>query len=150
MLVVLKVQQFYIQYKMTIALESSKASFEKLIINAGEFSKCKINSKEIIYKGKLYDIKSVLTYGDKVEMIVVNDIYEENLLVKIKNLLSNSDQNKKGNPVELQKLILLQYISPEIKDENLIPYLSINTRNKVIINIYIFYPDIISPPPESV
>lgn len=150
MLLILSMQQGYVQYKMSEKLKSNKATFEKIMLSTSEFEKSKINKNEIFLNGKMYDVKSATVYGDIVELVVINDIEEENILVRIKNFVKNTSVPNNKNPDQLHQLISLIYLQPFSESLLFIPSFNINLFCQPKLNIVSNYPDILSPPPRLV
>jgi hypothetical protein len=113
MLLIYKVQQFSVQYKMRLAVNGNGASFEKLILSISEYRNSLINSRELYVRGNLYDVKSVNIIGDKVELLVINDLKEKILLQEIKDFLQKSNQSKKELPDKLQKFLSINYLAAD-------------------------------------
>ena len=148
MLLIYKVQQFSVQYKMRLALNESEISFERLILNIDEYRKSRLNSREISYKGNMYDVKSVNITGDSVELLVINDVKEKILLQEIKDFLQKSNQSKKELPDQLQKFLSINYIAADEGRMIYIPSFSSNIFQHPDFNICPDHSDIHSPPPK--
>lgn len=148
MLLIYRVQQLSVQYKMRQLVNSNEVSFEKLILNIDEYRASRINSKEVYVKGNLYDVKSVNITGDKVELLVINDIKEKILLQQIKDYLKKSDQSKKELPDQLQKLLSVNYIGADEGRLIYIPSFDFNIIYSPDQDISSDPSDIPSPPPK--
>ena len=148
MLLIFKVQQFSVQYKMRLAVNSNEASFEKLILSLSEYRNSRINSRELYVKGNLYDVKSVNITGDMVELLVINDVKEKILLKAIKDFLNQSNQSKKELPDQLQKFLSLNYLAANQGRIIYIPSYGSNIIHPPDPDIYTFQSDIPSPPPK--
>lgn len=148
MLLIYKVQQFSVQYKMRLALNESAISFEKLILNIDEYRKSRLNSREISYKGNMYDVKSVNITGDSVELLVINDVKEKILLQEIKDFLQKSNQSKKELPDQLQKFLSINYIFAEEGHMIYIPPVGFNIFQQPDSNLSSNFLDKPSPPPK--
>jgi hypothetical protein len=148
MLLIYKAQQFYVQHQMRLVVNDSETSFEKLMLNIDEYRKCRLNSREVSYKGNLYDVKSVNITGDSVELLVINDVKEKFLLKEIKDFLQKSNQSKKELPEQLQKFLSVNYIAPDEGRIIYIPSLHYNIIYHSELDIYSDPSDIPSPPPK--
>lgn len=148
MLLIYKVQQFSVQYKMRLALNESEISFERLILNIDEYRKSRLNSREISYKGNMYDVKSVNITGDSVELLVINDVKEKILLQEIKDFLQKSNQSKKELPDQLQKFLSINYIAADEGRMIYIPSFCSNIFQQPDSNLSSNFLDKPSPPPK--
>jgi len=148
MLLIYKVQQFSVQYEMRLALNESAISFEKLILNIDEYRKSRLNSREISYKGNMYDVKSVNITGDSVELLVINDLKEKILLQEIKAFLQKSNQSKKELPDQLQKFLSINYIAADEGRMIYLPSSSSNIFQQPDSNLSSNFLDKPSPPPK--
>jgi hypothetical protein len=148
MLMVYKIQQFSVQYKMSRAMNNNEASFEKLIFNLDEYYKCRLNSREISYNGDLYDVKSVKFCGAIAELLVLKDERETALLEEIKAFLHKSNQSKKELPDHLQKLLSINYIAADEGRLIYIPSLDYNIFYQPESNLVSDFIDNPSPPPK--
>lgn len=148
MLLIYKIQQFYVQYEMRLAVNDSKVSFEKLILSRDEYHKSRLNSREISYKGNMYDVKSVNITGDIAELLVINDVKEKILLREIKAFLHKSNESKKELPDQLQKFLSLNYLFADKENTIYVPSLISNIFHHPSRYILPDYTDIPSPPPK--
>ena len=148
MLLVHKIQQFYVQYEMRLVVNDNETSFEKLILSIDDYHRSRINSHEISHKGNMYDVKSVNITGYIVELLVINDIKEKILLKNIKDFLRNSNRQKKELPDQLQKFLSINYISSDKERIIYIPSLSFNIFHYPDWNLISDPSDIPSPPPK--
>lgn len=148
LLVIFKIEQSYIKGKMHVALNNSKTRFRKITLSLSDYQKNNINTEEIIVDGKMYDIKSITITDNKVELLVIHDIDEENIIEKITRT-ANQDKATKGNLVcKLRKFVSLNYLStnqpatPQIvKSSNNIFYCN---HSKLVSTVA----DISNPPPQ--
>ena len=92
-------------------LKEDQALATRLTLSISDFQKSRVNSGEIYFKGKMYDIKSADISADKVELLVINDTKEEKIIEKNNELSKNTNgQNKL--PGQLLRLITMVYIFP--------------------------------------
>lgn len=148
MLLIYKIQQFYVQYEMRLVVNDSNNSFEKLNLNLDEYRKSHLNSREILYKGNMYDVKSVNITADNVELLVINDVKEKILLDEIKDFLHKSNQSKKELPDQLQNFLSVNYIASEEGRLIYIPSFDSYIFLHSDPDIYSDPSDIPSPPPK--
>jgi hypothetical protein len=148
MLLVYKIQQFYVQYEMSLLVKDSHTSFEKLILGTADYQKSRINSHEISFKGNMYDVKSVKITGDIAELLVINDKKEKNLVKNIQDFLTKTNQQKKELPEQLQKFLSLNYLSADQELTIVIPSLSSIIFQSVNSYFLSDLSDIPSPPPK--
>ena len=109
-LLIYKIQQYSVQHEMELALNNRETLFQKLTLSLGDFQKSRINAHEIVFNGKMYDLRSINISGDKAELLVINDTREENIIENIKNSVNTNNQQNKGLPHLLANLFTLLYI----------------------------------------
>lgn len=136
--------------KMQLVLENSSSGFEKMTLNLATYNACKLDEKEILYKGNMYDVKSIHKSGNTVELIVIKDSKENELKDKIKEtsqLLNESDKNSDPRLIDLFELVYLCpqtiLVTPGIQIKSLafLPFKQ---------NIHLPVGEIPSPPPRNV
>ncbi len=108
---VYKIEQCVVRIEMLAALNNKLNQSEKIILSVSDFQKSKIDSREIFFKGKMYDIRSIRRTGNTVELFVINDAREERILEKIKEL-ENDTGRRHHLPGKLIELLTLVYICP--------------------------------------
>lgn len=108
-----KCKQFEIQYRMFTSMHSDQLEYQKISLSISEYSKCKLNKREMNYQGKLYDIKSVEIHADQVDVLVVHDKEEEGIKERIEILFQKKGTQEKGFLTVLEKLSTLNYTCPE-------------------------------------
>lgn len=112
MLLVSKLRQYVVQYKMEQALKQ-RSSFRKIILTTGEFKKYRMNARELSVSGKMYDIKSFRIIRDQVEILVIPDTEEDNILRELAGYIHRLNNPGKQFPKQLFKFFSLNYLSPE-------------------------------------
>ncbi|MBL0340128.1 MAG: hypothetical protein IPP71_03930 [Bacteroidetes bacterium] len=85
--------------------------FEKLTLSIEEFEKAKINSREIFYKGEMYDFKSAVYSSNTVELLAIKDTREKEIIEKIKQIAQNSNKQKRHIPLQLLNQFTLTFFS---------------------------------------
>jgi len=135
---------------MQEVLNDTKTQFEKLTLTLSEFNNSKIAEDEISVNGKIYDIKSSRISGDKVELLAINDIEEENILEKIKKAFNTGMTENSELPNHLVTLISLIYISPANGQGFLLEETFLNSFHSFCEIIFSHESEIFSPPPELV
>ena len=148
-LLIYTVQQYIVQHEMEQVLNNDETSFQQLTLSLSDFQKGEINTDEISFNGKMYDVKSIKISGNKVELLVINDTGEENIIENIKKSVNtNSGQNKKL-PYHLVNLLNWFYIYPASGNE----FLLLEHRTSYLPfseNVFSFISEISSPPPKLV
>ncbi|HEX5003310.1 MAG TPA: hypothetical protein VFW78_12515, partial [Bacteroidia bacterium] len=61
-----------------------------------------ISHNEILYKGKLFDIKSAVCKNGLIALTVIYDNREQNIISFITGIKNNSRNNSAGHPVKLK------------------------------------------------
>jgi hypothetical protein len=147
-LLIYKLKQSYVQYQMSLSLKSNETTFEKIIITTGDYKKSRIKSNEISYKGKMYDVKSINIFYDKVELLVINDRDEENILEAINNFVSKTNRPDIELSNQLKILFSLNYLSPDTEHIFFIPSFCIHIFHQPNLNIAFTDSDVYTPPPR--
>ncbi len=147
-LIIYKVDQFFVRNEISAILNSENSQYQKLTLSIAEYQKAKINSYEISYKEKLYDVKKVIIAGDIAELQIIHDNLEEKILEKIKDFITQSNLPIKKLPDHLQQFLTLKFLPHENKINILIPTLT--TGGFLSLNQKIISADteIHTPPPE--
>lgn len=148
MLFIYRAQQCFVKYEMQKILNDSRTNFEKITLSLTDFKKCKINSEEISLNGKMYDIKSVSIVGDKAELLVVNDTWEEEIVVHINKFFNRNNQPNTSDSKKLQQLLTMKYLSPANENFFLVPVFSIVIFPSLDYHCRSACFDIPSPPPK--
>jgi hypothetical protein len=148
MLLIYKIRQFHVQYEMRLVLNNSATSPEKLILSRDEYYKSRINSNEILFRGNMYDVKSVNISGDMAELLVINDTKEKDLVKNIKDFLNKTNQQKKELPDQLQKFLSLNYLSADKDCIIHFPSFSFNIVHYPYLDFNAITSDTPSPPPK--
>jgi hypothetical protein len=150
MLLIFKAQQSYVRFEMNEKLESNHESCELLILTLKEFKKSRIDTKEIIWDGKLYDIRSAVVSGNIVRLEVINDTEEEHVLERIKYLVQNASLPDNPLPKQLYQLITMVYLQPYSVNLNLTNTFLQNFFQPFLKNISSGEIDTSTPPPKQV
>ena|GEM_PF-6896915 len=132
-------------------LKSTESKFEKLTLSLKEYNECRINGSEVSINGKMYDVRSFEIKGDKIEMIALNDTEEENILQRIKDLITNNTSNPAGEvPSQLTDLMDIDYVNP-CNGVEITFYQKDQQKFKELYQSHSsFQPDVLSPPPRLV
>jgi hypothetical protein len=150
LLLVYKMKQLKVQFKMMQVLRENHEGFSKLTLTLAEYNQSRIKSHEISWQGRMYDVKSKVITGNSVDLLVIHDEKEENILKKIKLLAGNTSSQNRELPQQLVQLLTLTYICPaeeadfKVRDLEEYSFLPFSEKyNSIDI-------DILSPPPELV
>ena len=145
-----QVQQYFVQYRMQQALNCNTSRFQKLTLTLDDFQNSKINNNEISLNGKMYDIKSIKTSDDTVELIVLNDTEEESIIEIIKRIVGNENQQNRVLPNKLIQLLSLIYLSTTSQNNLLLDGIQQIIFQSFCETIVSHKTEIFSPPPELV
>jgi hypothetical protein len=148
MLIILNIQQSIVQLRMGERLESDTSSFEYFILSNTKYKESMLNSKEISFKGKMYDINSRTFSVDSVTLQVIHDNDEEFILQMIKNFIANMGAPNRKQASQIKIFGLFKYISPQSELLFLIPSIHFNLYNLSGLNFDTFRMEIIPPPPK--
>ncbi len=148
LLIIGRLQQYNVQHLMSILLEKEDAKFEKLVLTVREYEESRINSKEISFKGNMYDIKSIRNKGEYVELLVINDLREKHIVNAIRNLAGGDDKTDRETPELIQRILSMNYLSPKNSKILVVCPVKEITFHKPQITIFSFKSNITTPPPQ--
>ena len=131
---------------MLEAIENKESHFTHLSLTLHDYINSQTRPGEISLKGKLYDIKSVQVSGNKVELMVMNDVNEEKIIEKINQLEKHSKEPGNSIPNKLMKFFSLLYLCPHPAQLFSSPA-SLTLRGKLNIHFISFIQEITAPPP---
>ncbi len=129
-------------------LEGKDTHFQRMVLSVETYKRSKINSKEILLDGEMYDIKSLSFSGGDVELLVIHDKHEGGVLKKMQLLLKNGSEQNSKVPTYLIKLISLFYLNSFIEfcfDDLVYSSIIFNSGPELFTS---FSSEISSPPPE--
>jgi hypothetical protein len=150
LLVVFRLQQNIIRHRMARIIESEPSNTESLTISLEEYKDCRVDRREICYKGHLYDIVSLQYTQNGVELKVIPDTREEAIAGKVR-LLEEQDKNrqKQDLPQQVLKFNSQVYLSPGTQDNPII-HDAIEIKYPVLReDNYFIYRKTLSPPPRT-
>ena len=150
MLIVYKIRQNYIKYEISQILKDKNASYEKLTLTLAQYQKSQINSKEIYFKGNMYDVKSVDISGDIVVLLVLNDKKENNLLEEVRDFSKKTNPQNRALPYQIISLLSLNYVHQEANRFCFIPCIIISSNQLQNADILSNCLDTPYPPPKLV
>ncbi len=151
LLFVYQMQQYVAREQMQQLLLNKNITKQKIILDHSAYAQCKVGNAEIFVNGKMYDVRSIKTIGENVELEVVNDTKEEGILSKISQLSNGLSKDNKLLEI-LVGLLTLDFVQPANVSE--ICSLSILiTRDRTISirnnnPLLSFFCDIKGPPPK--
>jgi len=108
------IQQYVIQEFMIAELNNPEAKFEIVRLSREEYEKGRVNAFEVLWRGKMYDVKSVKVKGKEVELLALHDEGEENVLNEIRKLVCRASDRKIPYPQLLNKLSSVTYERSDI------------------------------------
>jgi len=150
LLLVYKVRQHYVKFRMARVIENEQSLTEQLTISIEDFKESRINKKEILFRGNMYDIKSCVFSGDSVILVVINDTREKKIMEKIKFLAGQKSHQNRDIPHKIIKLCTLDYIVPVGQDNSICFFISEEKYKVYTEDQLTLKQDILSPPPELV
>ncbi len=134
---------------MLEVLENAQTSFSEITLSVSEYKKDRVNSHEVSVDGKMFDVKSVNIAGDSVVLCVISDTREDNILRRIKELLSGSKQSKNNTPHQLRPIHALKYITPEAEDRICFEFPSVSILLSLVVTPISSDEEIPTPPPKQ-
>jgi len=149
-MLVFRFQQYLVKHEMSRILEDKETVFEGLSMSLAEFQQSQLNSREILYKGEMYDIKSKIISGDTVRLLVINDAREKELKDKIDALSGGNNRQNQDLPNKIVKLYTLSFVFPINHTGSTLISCSENEFPSFRDDYQSVEQDILSPPPELV
>jgi hypothetical protein len=146
-LMIYKLELSYAQYNMSIKLESSSATYEVLRMPTIQYKESLIEENEICFNGKMYDIKSVRILSDSIELIAINDVYEEKILEQIKGFIKRLNNSHSEIPVHFKRILLISYIITVASFNFDAPQFVFLNYHHIGTDYLLIMPDTITPPP---
>lgn len=134
---------------MSIKIENSSSNFEVIRMPFTQYKTNLVDDKELSFNGKMYDIKSVQILCDSVEIVAINDVYEEKILEHIRGFIKNLGNFSHNTPIQFSFLVLLNYIIPDGSIKFHSPIINLCLFCYSDINYFSKKPDTDSPPPRS-
>lgn len=133
---------------MGILLEDDHAKFEKMVLSIEEYKMCKVDKREILVNGEMYDVKQATFSEGMVELLVIHDKHEGKILKRIGLLLSQKNKQESKSPSKIINLLGLFYIIPDsiYKFEPFDAHLPVLICQ--ILKFFSFISELDSPPPE--
>jgi len=104
MLLICMLLQLNSHCRIEAILENSSTKFEKLVLTQKQFQKAKQGEEEILFNGKIYDIKNATLNGNLIELVAYHDVREESLISLIEKFF---DSENSGDDFSLHVLKLL-------------------------------------------
>ncbi|GEM_PF-2411329 len=148
-LLVLKLRQSYVHFSMQHILMSEKSHIREITLTLDDYNNGHIGSGELLYKGNLFDIKSVKIVNGKVELLALFDSKEETILGKIRDFIDGTIQKNKDHPDLLKLIYALQYLYPAGEHAIFIHSLSISKLQSHNYNLNSESQDVSVPPPKT-
>lgn len=144
-------QQNFVRAHMEEELNNPNAKFEFISMSLHDFEKGRKNVFEVMWQGRMYDVKNIIFFEDSVSMLALHDTKEETILHEIEKLFCHAEDHNRVLPDLLLKLSSLTYISGfdqttyfvEQKSVANYPFYLSPTANLISL-------DVSSPPPEVV
>lgn len=141
-------EQRSVKTEMQLQVLKKETHFEKLTLSLTDYKKSIIDAHEILFLGKMYDVKEVQISGNKVELLVLCDNKETQILAQIQNQSSENTSSQKSLPNKLNKIVSLDYLLPDkdaseqnfFADKAQYPTISILLKDESL--------ELLSPPPE--
>jgi hypothetical protein len=110
---------FYIFFSVQIAIHHgrmqqtvSKLShdgLQKIVLTRKHYNSIRVGDDEIQLDGKMYDIASIRTVGDKVILFAEHDVFEDEMLALVEAIF-NSPLDKQGIPAGAIDFIFLDFV----------------------------------------
>jgi hypothetical protein len=148
--VVLKMQQYGAKVMMHNQMSREGSAAQQLRLHGKDYINSIADSKEIFYKGELYDVLSYAMVGDSVDLSVIRDEKEGNIVKRIKNLFTQPDDGNKKTPQEVIRLLTLDYLPTSHTDISIVfNHFTIN-KTSFSEGVIVRNAEVFLPPPELV
>ncbi len=137
------------QREMAERIKQKKTILSTINFTVSEFKKSRINESEILYNGKMYDIKSTSIVGNTVHLLVLNDTKEEKLVEGINKLTKNiHDKGKANLPIQLINLLMQTFIFDATNTHIFFPIIANKNFQAYHANLLFAFGNIPYPPPK--
>ena len=144
-------QQKFVQWHMEEELNNPNAEFESIRMSRSDFEKGRKNVFEVMWQGRMYDVKNIKFFGDSVSMLALHDTKEESLIHEIEKLICHAEDHNRVLPDLLLKLSSLTYLSGFVQPTYFVEQKSFaNCPCYLSTAANLISQDVSSPPPEFV
>ena len=151
LLLIYQMQQFWVRREMLQTIEKKESGFLKLNLTVAEYQHSKINAHEISLNGDMYDVKSITYTGDKLELLVIQDLKEQSIVEKIRNSGGRKNHRSKRQRLLVMKRLLLFSPPPPAVQQLCLAAVKQKITITWLWEIFISHKsDIPSPPPRWV
>ena len=148
LMLVYQASQQIVKFWMARVIDTEESRFEQITLSISEYHSSKINRKELLYKGNMYDVKSQVVHNDSIHLTVINDMREKQIVDRIKYIAGQKNRQHKDLPNKIIKLYTLDYIHPSLQ-ACIDVLLEISEIYRAMdVDYPSFKPDILSPPPR--
>ncbi len=148
LLVIYRVQLGQVHREMKKVLEDRETSFEHISLSLQDFNHSGFNGQELMFCGKMYDIKAVTYTGNRVELLAVNDLKEKGILDQISHTINHQRNSRKEMPDNAIQFMGLLYDFPGHDNLFTLSVIHKITYQTCCISCLSRSTDITSPPPE--
>lgn len=106
------ISQVHIQQQMISELKKESTGLVKLVLTEDEFRELRINDREINYRGKMFDYKTLEFKNGKIELTGKFDHKEEKLIHKMKSFQKTHTNRNKPNTENISGIKLSDFLKP--------------------------------------
>ncbi len=125
-----------------------ESELEKIVLTVKEYKKALVEDDEMKLNDKMYDIARTEIRGNKIIVYCLHDENEDNLLVLLDSILSNSSRDKKPVPSALLGFINLISIPIHI-DNSIIDISKEDHHTAYLFSTSSSLKPILAPPPKG-
>jgi hypothetical protein len=125
------------------------SELDHFVLSPQEFEKARVNEREVLISGKMYDIARVNTGSEMIEVFALHDEAEDDLLAFIEEVMSNAGKDGKAPSVFSQFSSLIFLKSGFRWDTSSVATSVIHNSRFIFKNISSEH-NTLTPPPRSV
>lgn len=139
--------QLNVKHQISEVLKNPETKFDKITLSHEEYRKVRLDNREINLEGKLFDIKEITFFEDRVELLAYHDTKEEGLISLVENFFS-PENSKNEYTIQVLKLFLSVFTFEKQSIDFTLPVYSDTYGSYLQVYYHSFPEDIYSPPPE--
>jgi len=136
------------QWRINAEMDKSQRNIESFVVSIRYYhSHLLRQGKEIIWQGKLYDIKTKRFSHNKVYLKAIKDTKEHSLIGQLANFLKAKDKNGDAATKSFSKLLKLEFLTNRV-DSKFFGFSLVKYPNQIIKKPLSGFLGFISPPPQ--
>lgn len=126
-----------------------ESELEYFRLTPKDYTRAKVNNREILINGKMYDVARINVSKEKVEVYALHDEAEDDLLAFIREVMNNAEKDGQA-PSVFSQFTSLQFLQPALGCLPDLSGIQIIHRTGLVLSSFNASQTVLSPPPRSV